>query len=145
MDFFIGAITTLICVITLNSFIKKIDEKTSHFKYVKDTQAHRFALVRPAMSVMQMLEPPKLLDTQATRFFDSRHTTFALVDDKAYWIENNALFVTDIIDGNFEKESAKIVDTMAMDKLELNKIIYIVEQLTEGKQDDSGNTGESEL
>ena len=145
MDFFLGAVTAIVCVIALNRFVLDAQKDEKTVRLIKDTQAQRYDSLKSVYAILDVIKPPKEIDTQATRFFDSKHTTVALVEDKAYWIEDNVLFETEIVDGNFEKESAKRVDTMTMDKLELNKIIYIVEQLTEAKKDDRGYPGKSNL
>lgn len=65
----------------------------------------------------------------------------AIIDNLAYWISDNAVFVAGINeDGFIDKESARPIDTMGMDKVELDKIGFIVERLTEGNNNDSGNT-----
>jgi hypothetical protein len=62
-------------------------------------------------------------------------------EDKAYWIKDNAFYEAKVVDGEIDKENAKVVDTMAMDKVELDKMIFIVEKLTEGIKNDFGNPG----
>lgn len=135
MEFLIGAATTLACVVILNKFAEKNISKYKKSVDIKDRQSKRFDILKTAYFIMEALQPLEDIDTQATRFFDSRSTTVALIEDKAYWIEDNVLFETEVIDGDFQKEFAKKVDTMTMDKLELNKISYIVEKLTEAKND----------
>ncbi len=44
-------------------------------------------------------------------------------------------------DGKIDEENKIRVDMMAMDKVELDKMIFIVDKLTEGLTDDSGNSG----
>ena len=145
MEFFVGAMTTLICVVVFNKIIDKENSKYTKKIDLSDRQSYRFDQIRPALELTKYLIQPKEIDTQATRFFDSRHTTVALAEDKAYWIENNTLLAADVVDGNFEKENAKRVDTMAMDKVELNKIMYIVDQLSEATKNDRGNPGKPKL
>jgi hypothetical protein len=66
------------------------------------------------------------------------------MDDKAYWIKNNTVFVSEIIDGDLSsisESTAKVVDMMALDKVELDKMVFIVETLTEGLTNDSSGSG----
>jgi hypothetical protein len=49
-----------------------------------------------------------------------------------YWIVNNTFYVADIVDGNVEENTTRLVDTMTMDKVQLDKIMFIVEKLREG-------------
>ncbi len=65
----------------------------------------------------------------------------AILDGTAYWISNNSVMMASIDENGFvDKESAKPIDTMGMDRVELDKLSFIVERLTEGNNDDSGNT-----
>lgn len=61
--------------------------------------------------------------------------------NKAYWIKDNAFYEADLDGKNIDKESARIVDTMQMDKVQLDKMLFIMDQLRDGKSDDSGNPG----
>jgi hypothetical protein len=82
----------------------------------------------------------KPLKTQATEFERKQYVPVMLVDHQAYWILNNTLMVADEIDGSIDKDSARAVDTMGMDKVQLDKTIFIVDALTEGAENDSWNS-----
>jgi hypothetical protein len=51
------------------------------------------------------------------------------------------LYTAKLIDGKVDDESTTTVDTMGMDKVQLDKTIFIVSKLTEGLEDDRSNTG----
>ena len=70
--------------------------------------------------------------TQSMKYFDSINLRILILEEQAYWIKNNAVFVAQVINGEIEKDTAKEVDTMAMDKVQLNKLMFIVEKLKEG-------------
>jgi hypothetical protein len=70
--------------------------------------------------------------TQSTKHFDSVSLRILIVDSQAYWIKNNSVFMADVVNGEVEKDTAREVDTMAMDKVQLNKMMFIVEKLKEG-------------
>lgn len=59
---------------------------------------------------------------------------FLLLNGKAYWITDNAVFVADVDDQGIIEESKKVVDTMAMDDVQLKEIEFIVNKLTEGNR-----------
>jgi hypothetical protein len=145
MEFFIGAATTLACVIILNRFAQSAIKEIDRMPLITDTQSKRYEILKPAYQILAAITPPKEIDTQATRFFDSLYVRIAMFGDKAYWISENSVFETDIIDGNFEKENGKKVDTMTMDKVELDKIMHIVQQLTEEDKHDRGYPGKSKF
>ena len=64
--------------------------------------------------------------------FDAKSTRVLIIDNEAYWIKNNTVFMAEVINGEVEKETTREVDTMAMDKVQLKKMIFIVEKLKEG-------------
>jgi hypothetical protein len=50
-----------------------------------------------------------------------------------------------MFDDGIDLSSAKQVDIMSMDKVQLEKMIYIVEQLREGMPNDSWDSGQSKF
>ena len=83
----------------------------------------------------------KPLKTQATEYFESKHILVVRNENNVYWIQDNVFYVADIVNGQVAEETKKRVDTSNMNKVELDKISFIVDKLTEGKKDDSGNSG----
>ena len=69
------------------------------------------------------------------------HVRVLIIDEKAYWKKDNVLYVADIYDNDIDRENAVRVDIMGMDKVELDKMIFIIDQLTDGDGNDSGSTG----
>lgn len=78
--------------------------------------------------------------SQAMKDFDAKSTRVLIIDNEAYWIKNNTVFVAEVIDGEVEKETTREVDTMAMDKVQLDKMLFIMDQLRDGNKDDSGDS-----
>lgn len=81
------------------------------------------------------------LISQATKHEESRHLRVFIDADRAYWIKSNRLYSADVVDGFILQETEKEVDTMTVNKVELNRLIFIVEKLTEGLSNDSGSAG----
>lgn len=67
-------------------------------------------------------------------------TRIAFVDNNAYWIKDNCFYTAPVIDDEIDVDAAIQVDTMSMDTVQLNKMLYIVEQLREGLEDDNWNS-----
>lgn len=79
--------------------------------------------------------------TQSYKHRENNQTKVMVVNNKAYWIQDGGLHAADIVDGVLDQNSTKRVDTMTMDDVELKQIIYVIDQLNEGKPYDSGNSG----
>lgn len=82
-----------------------------------------------------------LQTTQAYKHQESKQTKVMVMNNKAYWIQEGGLHTADIVDGILDQNSTKRVDTMAMDDVELKQIIYVIDQLNEGNQYDSRDSG----
>ncbi len=60
-----------------------------------------------------------------------------IVDGQAYWIKDNIFYNAPLINNLVDKESAQRVDTTHMDKVQLDKMLFILDKLREGVSDDS--------
>lgn len=79
--------------------------------------------------------------TQSLKHQDESTTKVIVMDDEAYWIKNNTFYKAPLINEKIDKDSAERVDTTNMDKVQLDKMLFIVDKLTEGKSDDSRGSG----
>lgn len=143
MDFFIGAITTLTCLYVFNKMkITNLKDKLSSNVKFPITQSRMLNSAEKIFFKPFEKEAPR---TQSKELLENSYVKVAITEDKVYWIENNNLMFADILDGGFEKENGKRVDTMGMDNVELMKISYIVDQLTNGESDGHSNTRKSQF
>lgn len=56
----------------------------------------------------------------------------AYLEDKAYWVVNNIFYQADIVDGEIDTESSKPIDPFKMSSRDLMKMLFILDNLTEG-------------
>jgi hypothetical protein len=60
---------------------------------------------------------------------------------QAYWVSNNTFYVADAFDGEVITETAKPVDVQSMSKLDVEKMLSILDSLNSGQgKDDSSST-----
>jgi hypothetical protein len=64
-----------------------------------------------------------------------------ILNNKAYWVSSNTFYVGDSIDGKVLPETAVAIDTENMSKNEIDKLLFILDKLKNGKYDDSGSAG----
>jgi hypothetical protein len=64
-----------------------------------------------------------------------------VVEDQAYWVASNIFYVANVEDGAPVPESAKPVDTTNMSKKDVEKMLFILDNLRSGNKNDSGSTG----
>jgi hypothetical protein len=139
MEYVVGAVLTLITVVVANRLITKQlkNEKSTIVRY---SQSHIYSVVAPMMFGFGTVASKR--STQSSKYQEEAYIRVVIVDNKAYWIRENTFFTADVVDGAVDKESTKEVDTMAMNDVELKKMLVIVETLREGNND-SGSAGKS--
>lgn len=135
MEYFVGAAITLGVVFFVNKFINK-NIQPQKLPTINYSQSHIYELMRPLLPHMP---PPEIGSTQATNFLKRTYMKIMVVKNKAYWIKNNKFYVADVVSGQVNQESAKEVDTMSMDKVQLDEMLFIVEKLREDNNDSRGS------
>lgn len=141
MDYFIGSITTLLCVLAVYPVVRAQLNKINKIN-VQYRQSYNFSLVQPWASINK---PMKELVTQATKHHDANSTRVVISNDKAYWIFNNQLLSADVVDGKVDGNTTQKVDTMTLDEVELDSLAFIVDKLTEGTQHESSDSRDEEF
>jgi hypothetical protein len=72
----------------------------------------------------------KEFSSQATEYYDKKNVRVIVIDETAYWISDNRLYSADFVDGEIDLETKKVVDTFALDEIQLKKMSSIVDTLT---------------
>lgn len=57
----------------------------------------------------------------------------AIVEDKAYWIVDNTLWQTNVVDGEIIREDAHPIDAFDINYQELNKMMNILDHMQDWK------------
>jgi hypothetical protein len=109
------------------------------------SQAYTYNLIKPALPVLELLAEPDKLVTQSSKHEESKLTRVLVLENTAYWITNNQVYYANISEDKIDMESTSVVDTMGMDKVELDKMIFIIDKLTEGTDNDHSNSGNKEF
>lgn len=137
MEYFVGAVLTLVAVIVTRFFVAKDNEQSGGIE-ISYSQSNIYNLIRPFLpdNLVRILPP-----SQSSKHYDRIFTKILIEGDNAYWIKDNTFYTGQVVDGDVDKESAKPVDTMAMDKVQLDKMISIIETLTKGNFNDYRNSG----
>jgi hypothetical protein len=136
MEYVVGSLITLISIWFVRHFLKSSVQlpKLS----IRYTQSNSYEKIKEFAPIVRIFKKPK--PSQSTLYEKKQSTKVLVVNGMAYWITNNILFKANATDGIINKESAEKVDTMAMNDVQLNETIFIVNKLTEGPEDDRGNS-----
>lgn len=139
MEYFLGSLTTLIILIVVARNLSK-QRALTFSSFPKYTQSYNYELLKPFFDIGEgSLHQHRA--TQSINYFDSKHIKVVVMDDYAYWISGNKLWCAEFNENGVDENSTKEVDTIGMNRVELNKMITVVDKLTEGKQNDGGSPG----
>lgn len=104
---------------------------------VNPSIAFLWAILLEAFYLMKESELDKhfseiIRDAEENMQEEDEFVSVAVVEDKAYWVINNMFYQADIIDGEVDKTSSRPVDAFQMSSKEINKMLYILDNLSEG-------------
>ena len=83
--------------------------------------------------------------SQLTKRKEKNMTKVIFVDNQAYWVSENTFFVAESINGEIQSQTARPVNTNGLSKIDLNKILFILDSLKNGSKNDSGSSGNERL
>ena len=137
MEYFVGFLVSVISFIILNKIVKNVAKHKIATPVF--TQSRKLALVKHyIISSLQPKEQPK---KQSTEYLRKNSIMAYFWGSNVYWIENGFLVTAKLKDNQIDEDTKKKVDTHSLDKVELDKMIFIVDKLTEGKKNDSSDSG----
>lgn len=144
MEYFIGSVATLIAVVVFTVATSKLS-RSSGPTSLRTSQSRSLQLILNAGYNIVLPFPEINKNTQAHKHNSKGELRVVIHDDTAYWIQNNAFLTAQVRGGIIDQTTTKLVDTLAMDKVELDKISFIVEKLNERQSDDRSNPGHKGL
>ena len=134
MEYLIGSLSTFIL---LGLMSKKMLRGKNNKISLSYRQSHIFEIVKPLLPPIRKPE----IKTQSKSYEDKTNVKVIIMYNQAFWIRDNVFYMADMKDGYVDKETTRRVDTMGMDKVELDKMLFIMDQLRDGKINDSGSSG----
>lgn len=136
--YFLGSITTFFLIFVFAKLFY------SQAIYVKRLSPYRYSQSKIHHLISPFIKPEKNKNeknTQSQKHFDKTNLRVIIVDDQAFWIRDNIFYTAEMTEDGVDKDTTTVVDTMAMDKVQLDKMLFIIDQLRDGKRYDSGSSG----
>lgn len=105
------------------------------------SQAYVYNLIKPALPILEAFAEKEQTPSQALKHEAQKFTKVLVLEDVAYWIKDNKVYYANIQEDKIDGFSTSVVDTMGMDEVQLDKMIFIIDKLTEGTDNDRSNSG----
>jgi hypothetical protein len=135
--FVVGMFISLLLYITVQ--LKINSSKKQYKSFYRYRQSHIHSVISPYLKLSNTKLNKKI--TQSQKHFNKTNLKVIIVDDDAYWIQDNILYTSKMGVDGIDPDGTSKVDTISMDSVQLDKILFIVDQLKGRNQDDSGNPG----
>jgi hypothetical protein len=139
MDFLLGCLVTLLVTFITFKYYIYLDTIRSSEQRYRFSQSSLHEMIKPLLP--PDLFKPIIKKTQSSIYEEKTNLRVIILDGYAYWIKDNKFYKAPMVDQNIDKESAVVVDTMGLDRVQLDKMLFIMDRLREGLDNDSGSTG----
>lgn len=127
VEFFIGYLTSIFTIAII-----KYRRRQVHLKRISFRQSMVHQIVKNMMPTNT--EFKQMRETQS-----SVHRNQDIVkvvktpDQKAYWVDGNIFYCAELVDGQFDPNAGKPVDTDSLSKKEMNELLFILDSLKNRK------------
>lgn len=81
-------------------------------------------------------------ESQSAKHFNKTNIRVLIVGEDAFWIKDNVFYTAKLAEGGVDKDTTTAVDTTHMNKVQLDKMLFIIDQLRDGNKNDSGGSGD---
>jgi hypothetical protein len=133
-------IALFLTIIISGGIIKGIREKSKkNFSKTLYRQSDIHKLLKYFFSIP--LSNNKNPSSQLTKHKEKSMIKVIVLNNEAYWVSDNTFYVAKAIDGEVQPHTAQPVNTSKLSKPELDKMLFILDSLKNGKKNDSGGTG----
>lgn len=140
MDFIAGAVTITIILYLAMKYFEKLYSISKEPKRYNFTQSSLHEMIKPLLPKdIFKVENKK---TQSYEYEKRTNVRVIILDGMAYWIKDNQFYESEVNEQGIDKEGSRIVDTIGMDKVQLDKMLFIMDKLREGLSNDSGDSGD---
>jgi hypothetical protein len=139
MEYLLGSFTTFTLLIFFSMLFKNSINKNSINKNnVKYSQSHIFMHIKPLLPDMSNFK--KIKNTQSLDYERKINVKIIILDNYAYWIKENQFYKAEMVNNLIDPDTTTTVDTIGMDSIQLDKMLFIMDKLREGLDNDSGST-----
>ncbi len=140
MEYFLGSAITMIAMFITTRLIssQKNTIEASPFRY---SQSHIHEVVSPLLP--DLTNYKKDIVRQSTKQEERTNIKVVIFDNKAYFVKDGTFYCAEMNGTEIDGANATLVDTMGMDKVQLDKMLFIIDQLNDGKKNDSGDSRNS--
>jgi hypothetical protein len=137
MEYFLAIGLTLLAawsIIRLNGY--KVSKTLTDIKYRQSDIHESIRTLIP-----KKLNNKEKIESQSAKHAANTMIKIIVIDSKAYWVKDNVFYSADTDNGDIVSPTAEPVDISTMSKKDIDKMLFILDNLRKGIQNDSGSSG----
>ena len=138
MEYILGFLSAIAFIYFFIQIQGRYDVLKERVKFVKSTQSRNYLLLNNFAYDRKKI---KNINRQSLNHDKNINIRVIIMDNQAYWIKDNTFYTADMVQGNVDKETTRVVDTMTMNRVQLDKMIFIIDRLREEAFDDRRGAG----
>jgi hypothetical protein len=129
---------TLIAAWAILKVIKKRSKKVFSRTLYRQSDMHRMLKYFFSLEVTNNQKPP----SQLTKRKEKDMIKVIVMENQAYWVSDNTFYVAKAFEGEVLPDTAEPVDIESMSRKDIDKMLFILDNLKNGKdKDDSSSAG----
>lgn len=86
----------------------------------------------------KLYNKPEII-SQSRKHVSKNMVKIIVIEGKAYWVSDNIFYTANTVNGDVVPETIMPVDTTSMSKQDIDKMLYILDNLDKGNENDSGS------
>ena len=136
MEYFIPLVLTIIASFAILKIVSKSEQFNSGRLSYSQSYIHN--LTKGLVSFTNNVEKK---ETQLSKRIKENAIKVISIEDKAYWVVDNVFYMAEMKDDMPDMTTARPIDTSSMSKSDIDKMLFILDNLDRGKKDERGSTG----
>ena len=123
----------------LASYIIYRGKRFKVFKGIRYSQSSIHLMIKDFLPKTLYQKPTQ--ESQSLKHVEKNTVKVIFIEDKAYWVSNNIFYCAEAVSGNVNIDTTTPVDTTNMSKKDIDKMLFILDNLKNGKGNDSSSSG----
>jgi len=137
MKYVLAVVLTLAAVWSIIELSRyKVSKSLNNVRYSQSDIHQRIRHLVP-----KKINSRENIESQSAKHAGSTMIKIIVIDDKAYWVKDNIFYYAKTQNGDIVANTTKPVDVSLMSKKDIDKMLFILDNLRKGKKDDSSSAG----
>ena len=123
----------------VSSYIIYKGRKVKNFPGIAYRQSSIHLMIKDFLP--QSLYEKPMEQSQAVKHIEKNSIKVIFIDSKAYWVSNNVFYCAEAVGNSVDIDTTEPVDVSNMSRKDIDKMLFILDNLKNGSNDDNSSAG----